>query len=344
MKILYLSKNMRKYKSAMYQQEVMDELEKKIDVVFYGPGFEGFDAEKEICSVFNFENKEFDFLVVGHSWLEDNPEKNVDRYPGLKIDKCPIQKAVFLNKEYTNLGDKLNWIRGIGFCQGFSHHHDVEYYSEETNIPFLFLPFACDDKKFVAAEGFDKDIDFAFSGIIQNLSKNSNQSDARARVMNKIFHCVGDIPIIKRKKYANLNVFWNSIPRSKIQQTLSTRLGIYKYLSGSEYADMQLRSKVYLNTLSPANLISPRFFENMASKTLVFCEKSEHVERIFPKNCFVTFEPDLSDFEEKLIYYLNHFDAREDIVRRASQLVSENHTWEKRAQKIINTLSKVALD
>ena len=51
MNIVYLSKNMGGYQSASYQQDVMDELSKQANVVFYGPGFNGYDIEDSIDDV-----------------------------------------------------------------------------------------------------------------------------------------------------------------------------------------------------------------------------------------------------------------------------------------------------
>ena len=35
--------------------------------------------------------------------------------------------------------------------------------------------------------------------------------------MKKLFISFLDLPLYKRRKYKNLSIFWNSIPRNKIQ-------------------------------------------------------------------------------------------------------------------------------
>ena len=48
MRIIYVSKNMNFYDGAMYQRDLMSELAKKNDVIFYGPGFENFNPKESI--------------------------------------------------------------------------------------------------------------------------------------------------------------------------------------------------------------------------------------------------------------------------------------------------------
>ena len=84
MKILYFSVNMSGYTSASYQQDLIDSLKKKCDVIFWGPGYEKFDIDLDLNSIkkklFISDN---DCIIVGHSWLSDIPlkdEANYDNY------------------------------------------------------------------------------------------------------------------------------------------------------------------------------------------------------------------------------------------------------------------------
>ena len=53
------------------------------------------------------------------------------------------------------------------------------------------------------------------------------------------------------------------------------------HLNDKNYEDLLKKSKIFINTLSPADLVSPRFYECMASKTLVLCEKSDIYKKVF---------------------------------------------------------------
>ena len=90
-----------------------------------------------------------------------------------------------------------------------------------------------------------------------------------------------------------------------------------------------------INTLSPIGLVSPRYFENMGSKCLVFCEESENYKNIFQDNTYVTFKNDLSDFDEKFYYYLSETRKRNEIVNRAYLHIHEKHTWKKRINQLM---------
>ena len=113
----------------------------------------------------------------------------------------------------------------------------------------------------------------------------------------------------------------------------------YRYFSPQDYCKMQKKTKIYLNTLSPISLVSPRYFESMASRAMVLCQESDVYERIFPDSCYVTFKTDLSDFNDKLNYYSSHEDERNKIVNRAYYEAMEKHTWEKRVEFILRRIS-----
>jgi spore maturation protein CgeB len=97
-------------------------------------------------------------------------------------------------------------------------------------------------------------------------------------------------------------------------------------------------SKVYINTLSPMGLVSPRFFECMASGSLVFCEESELYKKIFLDGTYVTFKKDLSDFDKKFFYYLGADDERVAITEKAHAEVQGNHTWKKRVKNLLQAV------
>lgn len=339
-RILYLSRDMYTYIGAMYQRDVMDELARQTDVSFYGPGFPNYDKADTLKNVINKRGGNFDAVVLGHAWLSDREGTDVDPHPGMDWQSVGLPKAVILNKEYVNLDAKLDFIRRSGFDIGFTHHHDVEVYTEATSTPFVFWPFAFDERRYGGAIP-EKKLDFSFSGILQNQNPHANQSDTRVRIMNRFFHCVGDVPLLKRRRYLQYSILWNAIPRSRWQARLAGLLGRYRFMPEQEYRDMQAKSRIYLNTLSPAGLVSPRLFENMAIQALVFCEDAPNYSRIFPEDCYITFRSDMSDFEDKLLYYLNNEEARLKVVKRAHTEAWSNHTWRMRVEQLLEKLRRI---
>jgi spore maturation protein CgeB len=86
-------------------------------------------------------------------------------------------------------------------------------------------------------------------------------------------------------------------------------------------------------------LISPRFFENMASRCLVLCEESNLYSNIFKELNLVQFNSDLDDFDELLTHFLEDEKAREAVTKKAYDDVMANHTWEKRVQTLLGVCS-----
>lgn len=339
MKIIYLSKNMSDYKAAMYQNDMMEEFRKHAEVIFYGPGFKNFDPKEKIKITIN-KFGDADLLIVGHAWLLDKPGSTVDPYPDLCLQDCPIPKVIILNKEYTNLNEKLNWIKKNNFLCGFSHHHNIDFYEKKSNVSFKFIPFAFNENLFAKTNEKIKDIDFSFCGLLKNDYHNSEYTDARILTMKRLFHCIDDIPVLKKAKYKNYTFFWNAIPRKVFVRKIATLTKKYYRLSNRDYASLQMRSRAFLNTLSPLGLVGPRFFENIASKTLVFCEESNNVKNIFPSECFISFKSDFSDFDEKFEMAISDSVERSKIIESAFDLAFTQHTWKFRVNNMIKTINE----
>ena len=98
-------------------------------------------------------------------------------------------------------------------------------------------------------------------------------------------------------------------------------------------------SKMWLATPSAIGLVGTRFYEVMASRTLLFCSRSDAYGSLFEdlKHC-VMFEPDLSDFDEKLFYYLGQEDKTRAITDRGYAHVHANHTWQRRIEQFTDVV------
>src|SRR5262245_50223287 len=134
MRILYLSPDMSGYQGAGYQHDVMQELARQADVYFYGPGFSPYHAGDSLAQVVAKAGFVPDWIVCGHAWLEDRPGAPVERFGHIDLSGTDIPRAAILNKEYTNLAAKLQWIRGAGMSLLFTHHHDAAAYEARTGV------------------------------------------------------------------------------------------------------------------------------------------------------------------------------------------------------------------
>lgn len=327
LRALYLSNSFEEIKSANYQLEIYNELCKHFNINLIELNK---IPNNEISKTIYNKKKYIDLIIVGHSFLGDTDGKLNKNYKlNLKNYGKPI--IFFLNKEYVNLKFKLNWINEnkpkiiISHSQKFIN----EYQGYFSHCKLNFVPFAADHNLFSLNYKFNKDIDFAFSGILKNLNKNSDQSNLRIDIMNEIFYNVTDISFLKKKIFRNYKIFWNSIPRNKYAYLFSRIIGKYQFFNIEKYALLQKRSKSFLNTLSPWGIVSPRYFENFLSKCLIFSEESEYIDNLNIKNLIITFK-NKEEFKEKFFYYLNNEKKRNEIIEKSYQEGYKFHTWKYR--------------
>ena len=339
MRILYLSKNLKKYKAANYQIEFLKALSKKKSLFVYGPGHSNFDKNKNLSEIIELYGP-FDLIFVGHAWLDDGITKTIDPWPNSGLSKLKIKKFFFLNKEYINLNKKLNWIKKNNFKCVFSHYQNCKIWEKRTKTKFRFLPFAYDKKYFFYSQKKRK-YDLAFSGILQNMQKEQVQSDIRIRILKRIYFTIFNIPVFKRKKFRHLSIFWNSTSTSFLNKFISKVFKTYKFLSIDHYAKIQRNSKIYINSKSPMNLLSPRYLENIASGCFIITEKNKELEKLIPTSAYKEFSKDLSNFDKVLFQSLEKYDYSKKIIRKNSKIVKKIHTWDNRVEMVLKFIRTI---
>jgi spore maturation protein CgeB len=340
MNIIYISKSMSTYVGSQYQQDIIEELMRAANVYFYGPGFPDYDRNDDISEIIAKSNFHPDCILLGHAWLPDNEWAHSDPHPGLGLRKTSIPKFGIINKEYVNLERKLEYYKHNEFDIVFSHHHEVDKYSERTGIKFVFWPFGVNHHNFnVQDSNGERGYDFSFTGILQNQNSGAKQSNIRVRLQSELFNSIKDIPVIKKRKYKDFRIYWSGIPRNRFCARIAHSLGKYRFLSIDDYQRLQENTKIFVNTLSPIGLVGTRYYECMASKCLVLCEKSDIYAEILDSDCFVQFKHDLSDFHEKILYYTQHADKRENLVEQAYAEVMAKHTCERRIAYMLDLIS-----
>jgi len=343
--ILYFSKNISSsiiddYVSASYQQDFINKLSDTSNLKHYGPGYANYNENDQYEDVLKKIDSNPDIVIFGHNWLSDKAtDVEISIMPLLDINKIKIPKVIILNKEYVNLKRKLKYIKENKFDLMFSHHHDVNIYSEIANTKCKFLPFACNER-FLTESKQTKSIDVFFSGVLKNLNKDANQSNFRINCQKRIFYTIFDEQIKKRKEFYKYNIVWNTVPRFLIGKIIKKIKG-HRLFSYDDYAKMIKSSKIILSSLSPMGLISPRYFEAMISRSLVFTEKSELFSNVFDKKFITTIKDDATDLHEKVEFYLNNSKKFEEQTEKAHNYVKENHTWSNRVQSFNREISKI---
>lgn len=257
----------------------------------------------------------YDLLLLGFAHTDVGGK---DPNPIINDVQKPI--GIILNKEYDVLDKKLNWIKNIRPSFVLTIHHDTENMTRITNIPVHRIMWSTMTNLF---KDYKKPYlyDFVISGVIRKEQTN----DWRRQIYNTLNR-------IESKNY-------------KVFKSVKLQENNYQgeTLSPNNYANLLAASKIFLATTSPADLISTRYFEAMATnRTLIITNRMpKHVFEnylIEDFNC-IMFET-LDEFYEKVLYYLSHEEERLKIVNTAFKYFSENLTWEKQSENMTNIFYK----
>ncbi len=368
MKVLYLTPNFGTYSAAYYQNDLISSLQSKIEIILWGPGYKNFDNTLTLEQIFNkFNLDSNDTVCVGHGWLSDIPQnanaqnryswsKDLNRDLSNDLEFCAKynfadhigKKVCILNKEYVSLNAKLQFINRGKFDLAFSHYSECEEFEKTANTKFIFFPCSVNKEKFININNrtnLKKKYDLCFSGLLQNpymKKKNKNLFSLRKKIQSEIFAEILEIPLYLNKSYNKKSIYWNAYQDSSVINKILKILNKYKKLDFNDYAKMFYLSKATLNTLSPFNLIGPRYFECMLLGSVNFCEKSDYYSKIFKEYVhYIPFKADLSDFNEMLDYATSDSKEIKKIIDASYTLVVEKHTYDKRAESLIKHIKNL---
>jgi len=312
MKILYVdpvvgTPNAEKYP---YYNGLIAGISKKKDVqvgIFSG-------IPKDIDSL--LEKSDFlpDVILFGLGWFG-----HYRYFEEIKNNKnIPI--VVFLFKPQNDLNEKLSFCIKNNVSLILTPAPIVEKIKKETGINTKLFEYGCYATIFKEEQQKLHDVGFSGAMHASNLYPEGEflNKDIRTKIKS----------ILESKK--NINTFWkgsDSFNESRI----------HNY---ADYAKKINTCKIWLATLASHGDVTPRYYEIMASNTLLFCEEPHEVYKeilIDGYNC-VTFKSDLSDFESKLDYYLNNEEKRNEIIARGINFSSKNNDWSKKGDKLIKIL------
>jgi glycosyltransferase involved in cell wall biosynthesis len=346
MNIIILTKNYEKYTSGYYHHDINKAFMKRGNCYLYGKGYPDYDEEDTIQDVIaksSFNKEEIDLIVVGTSWEREEPDiQESDPHPSINLSKLNIPKIFFLNKEYKKLDKKLEYAARNRFALICTSHHKWEKWAAKTGLNFLHLPFAADPERYKDYE-LPLKYDFGFTG-----SLHMDYTDIRYRIKCRLFKSpdiksnVDMAALFKknpvREEFRQYRIYWAEwgARRFPWERLLPV---------GNKYVRFLNSFKTFLSTPSAFGLIGTRYFECMATKTLLFCPESEYYDDMFRDgyNC-VIFKEDLSDFTEKLRYMLRNDSERQTIIENSNQDFLSNHTYDKRIEKVLSIIFKGPLD
>ena len=135
------------------------------------------------------------------------------------------------------------------------------------------------------------------------------------------------------KDLEDVNIFWQS----------SDDIANNFIVSYEEYAKTINSSKIWLATLAAFGDVTPRYYEVLGSGTLLLCQKIPESYRFLLKdgiNC-ISFNDDLSDFKEKIKFYVKNLDKLNEITDNAVNISHDNCTWNHRAKELIELIKEI---
>ena len=68
-----------------------------------------------------------------HGFMMEIAE-DIDPWPKSGLSEVKLNKFMFLNKEYSNLNKKLNWIKINKFSCVFSHYHNCKIWQKKPKL------------------------------------------------------------------------------------------------------------------------------------------------------------------------------------------------------------------
>ena len=342
LRILFFQPDYSGYREAYYQHQFPMALLKVHQVFMYGPGYQNYDSQHTASNVLTLCPFEPDLICFGAGWERSEHPTYFQLHPAINVADVGIPSVMILNKEYKKLDQKFQFILNNNIQIVFTAHHNYARWQEQLGVRFVHFPFAIDQKIF-KNYGEPKRYDFGFSGMLL-----TRWIDLRLRIKHKLFWGGR----IRRLRYRNLQMYWTELDNNQKREKNYYRLlnSRRMWLSttndadrkwGEEYSRLINSSRIWLSTTSAADLVGTRFFEVMASKSLLFCNRSLVYDGLFKdgKHC-VMFDPNLSDFDDKLFYYLKNQEESQSIIEQAYRHVHENHTWIKRVEQFTKVVER----
>lgn len=109
-----------------------------------------------------------------------------------------------------------------------------------------------------------------------------------------------------------------------------------------DYAEMLSHSKIFVNSNSIHNPISPKYLEAMASGCLLLTDKPDDADSfglVDGENC--VFYNGINDMKEKAIFYLENWEARARIAAKGVRFINENYMNHHQVKKIMEQVKNL---
>lgn len=307
MNILFLNPN-RKNEKNWGHHLFKKEIGKQHNVVYYGAGYNNFDPKKsvpEIISDFKNTGKEFDFVLTYESkWVKDFKGLNKIKIPKVHIacDYVKPQEGFKNFSTWTNV-DRIIKLQkpDIIFARTTKSLNDMKKNLKQDNI--FFLPFSVDIDIYKNLN-LEKTID-----VMASFSDNPVVYPSRRKIRNAALSL-------------GINVFYRKVIHEKYIQKIN-------------------KSKIFINSNNLNNSLSMKYSEVLSCGTLFLTDKPEDFEILgYEDQKHLVLYSNTNELKEKIKYYLEHEDERQQISLEGMNFVRENHNNTIRVKQFIDIVKK----
>lgn len=214
-------------------------------------------------------------------------------------------------------------VRHAYFIRRFHKEHKIDLViskylrpglGQEVQLPVEYLPHSVDSKIF-KDYNLKKEYDISFFGTFKP-PRIYRDRDAICRMINN----------------------------SQYKYILEKKYGGRKFIDSLTVAQVINKSKVGFAVPSGRDFLLSRYFEIPACRSMLLCSDTPGLANCFEKDKHYILFNGLSDFKDKLDYYLRNDDERQKITDAAHEHVMRNHTHEIRAKQFVKILEKYKKD
>ena len=110
---------------------------------------------------------------------------------------------------------------------------------------------------------------------------------------------------------------------------------------GLEYVKNLQEYISHISCGSIYNIVPAKCFEIMASGSVLFTNKFDGIEKLFPDNAYVLYDNKFIDVVEKANLILNDISYRENIIKNAIKCIHEKHSHFYRMKQLFEHLESV---
>ena len=333
---IFLSCNVEGYTAGNYHQDLIDAVKKLFNCFLYGPGipsirsepYPKYDAQDTIDDVIRkspWNRSELDLIICGTHWDapgQTNINNQVDPHPNINLSAVECPKIYFINKEYINLEQKLEFARNneIDLIITVLPESVFRHWSVLPKTKVVQSHFGINTDLFEYDSSLNRRYDLSFTGSLHEKysSKRREMKDAIFRYPNlptNIGPTAALIPgPVISKDFKHLRIYWAEWNKRWSRGWNGKTL----LPSGAAYAKLMRDSSLFFNTLSASGIFGTRFFEVMASGAVNFCPVDDYYG-ILKDGVNCVMYSDVSEASEKVDWILKSPKLRAKIVKNGRE-------------------------